>query len=301
MPVKLSIQMVSLFACVGSLLMGLSTQTASSEIAPSPASLKAVVSNKSGEKLSLSQLRTLAQSITVKVIAGQTWGSGILIQKQGQNYIVLTNEHVLRLGDTYRIQTADGRIYTAQKNTSTQFNGDDLALLNFSSANSYNIATLATNKENYSLQIGDETFAAGFPAEDGKEFTFTSGKVSYLLPKAFLGGYQVGYSNDILKGMSGGPVLNRYGEVIGINGKHKNPLWGNTYIFKDGSAPVAKVSQQMDESSWAIPVQTFLQLAPQFSMTAVTPIPATTPVETVVPSPNSKNPESSQIRPSSFW
>ncbi|MDJ1180231.1 serine protease [Roseofilum sp. BLCC_M91] len=219
--------------------------------------------------LSVAQIQTIARSITVKVASGQSWGSGILIQRQGSTYTVLTNEHVLRLGNSYQISTPDGRVYPAQVRSVGEFDGNDLALLQFNSAQSYPIATLASAS---AISIGDATYASGFPA-DREEFTFTTGQVSYLLPKPFKLGYQLGYSNDIFKGMSGGPLLNRYGEVVGINGKHKYPLWGNTYIFRDGSTPTAAVRQEMDSSSWAIPIATFLEYAPEFMTIAQTPAP----------------------------
>ena len=66
-------------------------------------------------QLSEQQLRQLAQSITVKVIAGEGWGSGILIHRQGQVYTVLTNRHVLEAGNgnVYKIQTPNGQTYPA--------------------------------------------------------------------------------------------------------------------------------------------------------------------------------------------
>lgn len=35
------------------------------------------------------------------------------VQRQGQIYTVLTNQHVLNVGTFYRIQTPDGHIYPA--------------------------------------------------------------------------------------------------------------------------------------------------------------------------------------------
>lgn len=245
----------SIIACVGSLLVGLSTQAAFSL----EANFSETASNGleiSGE-LSLTQLQNRARAITVKIIAGRGWGSGILIKKQGENYTVLTNAHVIRIAHRYQIQTPDGKIYSAQQIT-TRFPDDDLALLNFRSANNYAIARTTSS----SISVGDETFAAGFP-DDEQGFAFTIGKVDYVLPQPFRDGYQLGYSNDIRKGMSGGPVLNNRGELIAVNGKHKHPLWGNSYIFKDGSTPVLTIRQQLENSSWAVPIQTFLRLAPQ--------------------------------------
>lgn len=256
-------------ACAGAFLTGSSAQVIYAQVVPPTGAGTASEIQTPRSPLSVEQLQTIARSITVKVASGESWGSGILIQRQGSTYTVLTNEHVLRLGNSYQISTPDGQVYPAQVRSVGQFDGNDLALLQFNSAQSYPIATLATSS---AIAMGDATYASGFPA-DREGFTFTMGQVSYLLPKPFKLGYQLGYSNDIFKGMSGGPVLNRYGEVVGVNGKHKYPLWGNTYIFRDGSTPTAAVRQEMDASSWAIPVQTFLQYAPQFAAIAQAPVP----------------------------
>ncbi|MEH2054312.1 S1 family peptidase [Nostoc sp.] len=297
-----------MLACVASLPFTLSTQAFSSEVASQGSVLGVSLTSQAKAQLSLNQLRDRGRAITVKVLAGQGWGSGILIKKQGQVYTVITNAHVLRIGKSYQIQTADGKIYTAQPIKSTQFPDDDLGLLSFRSANNYAIAAIASS----SLAVGDETFATGYPDEQ-QGLVFTTGKVEYLLPKAFRGGYQLGYSNDIFKGMSGGPLLNRRGELVGINGKHKYPLWGNTYIFKDGSTPVLQVRQKFDASSWAVPIQTFLQLAPQFATGATSPPKVQssfpTPIVPEVPdfplspegTPSFPIPTTNQTSPSSFW
>ena len=247
----------------------------------------------------LLQLRERARAITVRVIAGRGWGSGILIKKQGQVYTVLTNAHVLRIGSLYQIQTADGRNHPAKPTGTAQFQDDDLALLSFTSSNNYTLATISKSV----VVVGDETFAAGFPDEQ-QGFAFTSGRVDYSLAKPFRGGYQIGYSNDILKGMSGGPVLNSRGELVAINGKHKHPLWGNSYIFTDGSTPVQQIRQQMENSSWAVPVERFLQLAPQFAnRVAPIPIQQTPNPESIKVEPNERiNINNKQPRSqSSFW
>ncbi|MBD2384876.1 S1 family peptidase [Cylindrospermum sp. FACHB-282] len=206
-------------------------------------------------ELSATQLSQLAKSITVKVFSGETSGSGILIYRQGRAYTVLTNEHVLLpgYGKQYRIQTPDGRIYPAYESKTGKFNGDDLGLLQFSSGKVYAIASFST----VSLCQGDAAFVGGFPF-GAAGFVFTTGQVSLLLPQDFEGGYQIGYTNDIRKGMSGGPLLNSQGKLVGINGKHAYPLWGNSYIFQDGSVASELQYQQMSQLSWGIPLQTFL-------------------------------------------
>jgi S1-C subfamily serine protease len=211
---------------------------------------------------SLQSLQRHAREITVKVMSDDNWGSGILIRKQAQTYTVLTNEHVLWIGDRFSIQTPDGKIYGAQRESSAQFGKNDLGLLRFTSPStaSYPVASLGCSLK---LTAGTPVFAAGFPLPlteySTKGFKFTTGAISLITPKALEGGYQVGYSNNIEKGMSGGPVLNAKGEVIAVNGMHQEPLWGDPYIFQDGSKPSSILFPVLSRSSWAIPIETALR------------------------------------------
>jgi S1-C subfamily serine protease len=217
---------------------------------------------------SLVQLRQQARSITVKVISAQSWGSGILIHQQGRVYTVLTNQHVLSFAQkkSYQIETPDGQIHQAKQIHAGEFGDRDLGVLQFTSDNHYSVASVSSSAK---PTPGETAFAAGFPFEAqthslARGFSFTSGTISAIAQKTFAGGYQIGYTNDVRKGMSGGPLLNRRGEVIGINGIHKYPLWGNPYVFQDGSVASKTMQERMSQLSWAIPAQTFLQLAPWF-------------------------------------
>jgi serine protease Do len=195
------------------------------------------------------------------LMADDNWGSGILIQRQGQTYTVLTNQHVLWIGDRFSIQTSDGKQYTASRDTATKFGKDDLGILRFTSqSKQYPVVPLGCST---TLKAGNPVYAAGFPLPlteaSTKGFKFTSGSISLISPKAFEGGYQIGYSNDIEKGMSGGPVLNKKGELIAVNGMHQEPLWGDPYVFQDGSKPKSSLFNLLSHSSWAIPVETVLR------------------------------------------
>lgn len=208
---------------------------------------------------SLDLLYEHAYSITVKVKAGRNGGSGILVQRRGQVYTVLTNRHVVRVGAPYVIQTPDGRSYPASLSKKVDFRDTDLALLQFRAERSYTIATLdRTNR----LVTNDPVVSAGFPLEASsiraRGFLVTVGKVSLLPAQAFVGGYQIGYTNLIQQGMSGGPVLNLRGEVVGINSLHAYPLWGDPYIFQDGSKPTTTQRATIVQSSWAVSIATFL-------------------------------------------
>jgi S1-C subfamily serine protease len=215
-------------------------------------------SRENAQQLTVAQIKNEARAIAVKVLSGYGAGSGILIKKQGQTYTILTNNHVLAVGESHRIQTPDGKIYQGELLRNRSFDGNDLVLLQFRSTREYSVARLASSP----VAVGDKVFATGFPGQEGSEkrgFEFLLGTVSFLSPKALVGGYQIGYSNPVEKGMSGGPLLNSRGEVVGINGMHAYPLWGDPYVFKDGSKPNLP-RDLMIESSWAIPIETFVQL-----------------------------------------
>lgn len=212
-----------------------------------------------GEKRlpSLHGLEHLAIAITVKVLAGDSWGSGTLVSRNGDNYTVITNAHVLTPGEghNFRILTMDGRLHPASRVPRASTNPPDLALLRFmSSSATYTTAILYRGSL---LRVGTLVYAAGFPfgREDnaGPGFSFAAGHVALVPDRTFTGGYQIGYTNAVEKGMSGGPVLAEDGTVVAINGMHSYPLWGNPYVYEDGTLPTPGQQVEMRRLSWAIP------------------------------------------------
>lgn len=221
--------------------------------------------------LSQEQIEQKAKSITVKILSGEGWGSGIIIGKQNNVYTVITNHHVLIFSPdkTYQIQTPDQKIYRGNILETVNFGNYDLALLQFISELEYEAVPLYPIDLNSLVSDREEVFAGGYPLEiesqqEFREFHFNSGYITRFSDRDFGGGYQIGYTNSIKKGMSGGPLLNIKGEVIGINGVHKYPLWGNPYLFSDGSLASEAQKEEMSQFSWAIPINSFLELAPQF-------------------------------------
>ncbi|MBR8841081.1 MAG: trypsin-like peptidase domain-containing protein [Stigonema ocellatum SAG 48.90 = DSM 106950] len=251
----------TLVACLGSLSITLSTWAANVNFSRPCTSVNCnfLQPEKPPTQLSVEQLHHLAQAITVRVMSQDFLGSGIILQKQGSVYTVLTNDHVLQAGNPpYRIQTPDGRIYTAKNVETRKFaslQGNDLALLQFrSTVPVYTVPSLGAKP-----RVEDEVFAAGFPSRGegskDKGFAFTTGKVSLLLHLPLKGGYEVGYTNDIEKGMSGGPLLNRQGQVVGVNGKHAYPLWDVPSVLADDSEADPALHQKIIHLSWAVPME----------------------------------------------
>lgn len=94
----------------------------------------------------------------------------------------------------------------------------------------------------------------------------TSGKIFLVSPKPLVGGYQLGYTNEIKQGMSGGPLLDQSGKLVGVNGLLAYPILNNAYVYQDGSRPSNELRQKLRQVSFAVPIQTLAQVAPQLAV-----------------------------------
>ena len=236
----------------------------------------------------IANIEQIASEITVKIRGKDFLGSGIIVHRQDNKYLVLTNQHVLRAGEPpFKIQTANGTIYQGEVVTPQTSSNDDLALLSFI-GKSDRLPT-ATIGNSSGLQEGETVFAAGFPAnllnthdelsvieevgenstssQNKSDFNFTQGKVAVILDKPLQQGYQIGYTNHVLKGMSGGPLLDRQGRVVGVNGRHAYPLWEAPDLYEDNSQPCQPLQELITRSSLAIPIEKALALSSQANFT----------------------------------
>jgi Do/DeqQ family serine protease len=141
-------------------------------------------------------------------------GSGIIIRKTGKVYYVLTNQHVAGAANEITVKLYDGREFKGKL-----VGGDerkDIALVSFESDD--NTIPIAKLGDSDKVQTGDIVFAVGSPL--GYMSSVTQGIVSAI-------GRDRGPNNNINdfiqtdaainQGNSGGPLVNIYGEVVGIN------------------------------------------------------------------------------------
>ncbi|MBP0028437.1 tetratricopeptide repeat-containing serine protease family protein [Roseofilum sp. Guam] len=213
-----------------------------------------------GTSLSYTEIKNIAQTITVKVNTGTTGGSGTLIHRDGAIYTVLTTRHVIATGDSYQIEMPDGRVYRARVLQDLPLNQQDVELLQFQSSEDYQVAQLGSSA---TLMINEKVIAAGF-SDETQTLNLTKGEITLIPDQSLQQGYQIGYTNDIYKGMSGGPVLNLRGELMSINGMMPYPLWGNPYVFEDGSRPKVPLQNQMREVAWGIPIHRIAEAVPEW-------------------------------------
>ncbi|MGA1132832.1 MAG: S1 family peptidase [Prochlorotrichaceae cyanobacterium] len=211
----------------------------------------------------LEALRSYTRQITVRVIVGEQWGTGTLIQRWGSFYRIVTNRHVLPPGQSYQVEMPDGQVYPATLVESAQFPNRDLALLQVQANADY--AVVKYFADSSTLMDGATIVATGFPFDQSRlsanGFRFTVGLVSLIIDRELKDGYQIGYTNDIVKGMSGGPVLDWNGLLVGINGMHAYPLWGSSYNYLTGEPVNPQLAEKMTHYSWAIPINIFTYFA----------------------------------------
>ena len=150
-------------------------------------------------------------SITCSGNAGNTSGTGVVITRSG--YIV-TNCHVVQNAQSVTVQLSDDRAYRASIVGTDAVS--DLAVL-YVDAQDLTPAQFGNSDH---LEVGDAVCAIGDPLGAELRGTMTDGIVSAINRDITTGGRTMTLiqTNAALNsGNSGGPLINRYGQVIGIN------------------------------------------------------------------------------------
>ena len=150
-------------------------------------------------------------SISCVLPGGSSTGTGVILTDDG--YIV-TNCHVVEDARSVSIELTDGRSFPATLVGADEIS--DLAVLQI------NATSLIPAKfgDSGSLKVGDSVAAIGDPLGKSLRGTFTDGIVSAINRDVTVGGRTMTLiqTNAALNsGNSGGPLINCYGQVIGIN------------------------------------------------------------------------------------
>jgi tetratricopeptide (TPR) repeat protein len=205
----------------------------------------------------------IAQQVTVRISSLDSGkGSGVIVAKQGNTYFVLTAEHVVPKPDQYTVITSDGKKYPIDNASITKLEGVDLAVLQFSSSSPYQVATLA----NY--YIGPEArplaFLSGFPGADdavarqlsiGTVFPSSATLFAAQSNYSTANGRELVYTSFSQPGMSGGPIFDQQGRLIGIHNASETKLEAD-----DASGAVFPIYLGR---SLGVPISTFLGLTAQ--------------------------------------
>lgn len=201
-------------------------------------------------------------------------GSGVIIARDNNVYSVLTANHVVENPNFgYFIHTSEGREYDLIEVQSFKNNlgRPDLALVTFESSQDYPVVSIAGDEQ---LPVGSDIYVSGYPlgipaleecsndnsscnSSPERSHEFTSGIITgYQTNRPY--GYSLRHQALTRRGMSGGPVLDASGRLVGIHGQ------GDTVarITNESSGLAEEVKTGFNA---AIPITTFLNLGHQLN------------------------------------
>jgi S1-C subfamily serine protease len=166
----------------------------------------------------------IAKTITVRIDGANT-GSGVILEHQADRYVVLSNWHVVSTGNqpvspkSLTIQTVDGQKHPISTKKIVRVGKLDLAILEFQSRHRYQTASIGNSDR---LSEGESLYVAGWadpsPQFSTRTYQLLIGNLSGRIEKP-QDGYALVYTVNALPGMSGGPILDSRGNLVGINGR----------------------------------------------------------------------------------
>lgn len=173
--------------------------------------------------------------ITTHAGGDQELGSGVIVTEQGQ---ILTSLHVVAKASDIQVAFADGTSSPAQIITSQPQN--DIALLQPDRLPQQVVPAVLGNPN--ALHVGDEAYVVGNPF--GLYESMSAGVIS-----GFDRSFRPEGTDQVLQGLiqidaavnpgnSGGPLLNRYGEVVGIVTGIANPTEQRVFIGIGFAVPI---------------------------------------------------------------
>lgn len=185
------------------------------------------------------QRRRLAN---VTIINDSQKGSGVILANSSKARWIVTNRHVV--GDSRRVCVVfeDGLSLAA---TVRYLDPDyDLAFLDVPSMpTKYRSISIETS------QVGsgvEPVIVTGYMALTGEYVESRGVSIPMLQNKRLKSGYDMTYSGEVGKGMSGGGIFSIDNKLVGINAIHSEPLWSGNWYYENGSEVGAKLTRKLD-------------------------------------------------------
>ena len=165
---------------------------------------------------------------------GISCGTGCIINKNG---VILTSAHVVDIGENIVVTMSNGQDYSAKVLHKFGEN-KDIALLKINVPTELKTVKLGNSEK---VKVGQKVLAIGNPF--GFNGTLTQGIIS-----------RIDYAKNRIQtdaainpGSSGGPLLNRDGEIIGINQAIYNPDNNISNIGIGFAIPINIVKEYLQE------------------------------------------------------
>ncbi|MGL5941490.1 MAG: tetratricopeptide repeat protein [Waterburya sp.] len=212
------------------------------------ASESTIIAQDISPRLSLSDL---VKSNTVKINSNVNDGWGIIIGKKNDTYIVLSKSNIFQVGQTFEIQTSDGKTYEAILTSNATKLNSNVALIEFNSKDSHNIAEL--NPSAIPV-VGQKIITVGYNYRTRKLIT-TKGEISQLLDNFASQNNSIISSINTEKKIEEGAVFNTDGELLGITNQGIESF---TYIgnFLQQLNPKISTNYQLPQFGDTLEIQT---------------------------------------------
>ena len=174
-----------------------------------------------GDALTIQEIYRRVNPSTVTVVTelprGASVGTGVILTEDGY---IITNAHVIAGGTSCYVALADGSIFDAAL---VGYDAEqDLAVIKAQDTDSRAAQGLPAAEfgDSDALSVGDPVYAIGNPLGVELRGTLTDGIVSAINRDVYVDGVTMTLiqTNAALNnGNSGGPLINVYGQVVGIN------------------------------------------------------------------------------------
>ena len=207
--------------------------------------------------LSLPDMVENAMRSLVEIRAGSSGGTGFIVNETG---LVVTNKHVVQGANIVTLRTVDGAVYTASVAGENQTL--DLAYLLTHELGQFVPISVGNSDQ---VRVGEDVVIIGFPLADslGSEPTVSQGIISARRD----GMLQT--DAPMNPGNSGGPMLDQFGNVIGIVVSRVEESGGRDVTGIGFAIPVNEVRQDLGDA-----------------LTQGTVLPTPTPFPTMGPTPD---------------
>ena len=179
--------------------------------------VKMQINRQHGQTLTAQEIYAQVNPATVTVVTSTSSGSGMIgtgVIFTSDGY-VLTNFHVIEGGSACYAMLSTGRSYEAR--LVAYDDNSDIAILKL--LNAQDLSTVDFGDSD-ALVVGDPAYAIGNPLGVDLRGTLTDGIISATSREVTSSGrtLSVLQTNAALNsGNSGGPLINQYGQVVGIN------------------------------------------------------------------------------------
>lgn len=181
---------------------------------------------------------------TVRIGGSDVYGSGTIVRKlMNGHWLIVTTAHVLQ-GPRHEVCISFSDGATAPGVVVHAVHEDQLDLAVLVSQATSSMAARVAQLDQRPPRQGQAVIAVGFPA--GSNYREHPGQLVQQPRHALKGGYQLAYTSDIQKGMSGGGVFTEDNRLIGLNALHAAPLWSAPLHYSNGSAVSAQETERLE-------------------------------------------------------